>query len=198
MQEIIFYIFSAIATLGALMVVFAKNPVRAVLSLILTFIATAATWIILGSEFLAMLLILVYVGAVMVLFLFVVMMLDIKVAQTRTKLIKWLPLVLLVPISLIVLLTKAMSPKYFDLLKSPLPKGILENLDYNNVHAIGEELFTKYLLQFEVAGIILLAGLVAAIALVFYGPRMRKLNNVDSQLKVRAADRLIIVKGDLR
>jgi NADH-quinone oxidoreductase subunit J len=198
MQEIIFYIFSTIATIGALMVVFAKNPVRSVLSLILTFIASAATWIILVSEFLAMLLVLVYVGAVMVLFLFVVMMLDIQIAQQHTKLIKWVPIALLMPTSLIILLTKATSPQDFDLLKSPLPQGILEKLDYNNVHAIGEELFTKYLLQFEISGIILLAGLVAAIALVFHGPRMRKLNNVDSQLKVKASDRLIIVKGDLR
>lgn len=198
MQEIIFYIFSTIATIGALMVVFAKNPVRSVLALILTFIAVAATWVILGSEFLAMLLVLVYVGAVMVLFLFVVMMLDIKIEQKHTKLVKWVPIALLLPISLIILLSKAMSPEYFDLLKSPLPQGILEKLDYNNVHAIGEELFTKYLLQFEIAGIILLAGLVAAIALIFHGPRMRKLNNIDSQLKVKAADRLIIVKGDLR
>ena len=198
MQEIVFYIFSTIATIGALMVVFAKNPVRAVLALILTFIATAATWIILGSEFLAMLLVLVYVGAVMVLFLFVVMMLDVKVEQSHTKVIKWLPVALLLPLSLILLLTKAMSPEYFDLLKSPLPQGILEKLDYNNVHAIGEELFTRYLLQFEIAGIILLAGLIAAIALVFIGPRSRKLNNIDSQLKVKAADRLIIIKGDLR
>jgi NADH-quinone oxidoreductase subunit J len=198
MQQIIFYIFSTIAVIGALFTVFARNPVRSALALILTFIATAATWIILGSEFLAMLLVIVYVGAVMVLFLFVVMMLDISAAQARSRLIKWLPIALLVPICLIMLLTKALSGQTFDLLNSPLQQGVLHQLDYNNVQAIGEVLFTKYLLHFEIAGMILLAGVIAAISLVFTGPRKRKLNNVDSQLKVKASDRLIIIKGDLR
>jgi len=195
MQRYILLFFELLTITGALMVVTAKNPVKAVLSLIFTFVSCSIVWLMLHAEFLSVTLILVYVGAVTVLFLFVVMMLDIKSATLKSSLIKFYPLVMLVPIALVFSLVQGLAPFKLDVNEAPLPPGVIYNLDYSNVKAIGEILFTDYLFHFEVAGIILLSAMVAAIALVFAGPRKRLTQNAFTQISTEPQDRLKLIKG---
>jgi NADH-quinone oxidoreductase subunit J len=162
--ELIFYAFSALLIGAAVMVISVRNPVYAALALVLAFFSSAAIWLLLQVEFLAIVLILVYVGAVMVLFLFVVMMLDINVAPLKEGFIRYLPAGIAVAAVmagefLLVLWSRGkFGPEAF-----PVPEPV--PLDYNNTQAIGEWMYTRFLLPFEVAGIILLVAIIAAIAL---------------------------------
>jgi NADH-quinone oxidoreductase subunit J len=193
MTDIFFYLFAAIALISAVMVILARNPVRSVLSLIVTFLSTAVIWLLLGAEFLAVTLVLVYVGAVMVLFLFVVMILDIDFATLRAQLTKWVPLGIGLSLTLFVMLLTIIDRDAH--LQMPIAVTQQLSVAVSNVAMLGELIFTHYLLQFEIAGIILLVAIVAAIGLIYRGPRDRKVQNIAQQIAVKATDRVRLVDG---
>lgn len=190
-QHIIFYLFSLLMLGSATAVITARNPVHSVLFLVLTFFAASAIWIFLQSEFLALALIFVYVGAVMTLFLFVVMMLNIDLAPLRKGFIRYLPLGLLVIILLMAFLFIAIKPGYtnFDAYKM-----VVQPADYSNVKALGSILYTDYVYPFELAAVLLLVAIIAAITLTFRGRRNRKLQQINEQVRVRKEDRIKIIK----
>lgn len=186
----IFYLFAAIAVGSAISVVTARNPVRSVLSLVATFFAMAGVWMILHAEFLSLILLLVYVGAVMTLFLFVVMMLNIDREQRSSGFVNYLPFgVLLVMLLLGVMLT-TIGPKYFGSLEVPALAGA----DYSNLAALGDVLYTEYAYPFEIAGVILLAAIIASITLTHRGPVRRKVQSIDAQVATRREDAVRLVK----
>lgn len=185
-----FYFFASIALSAAGAVIVSKNPVHSVLSLVLTFVATAALWIIAQAEFLGIILILVYVGAVMVLFLFVVMMLDVDLEELRSSLKQHLLVAVLTAGTLAVLLVRWIVAANSNFLELPMVSAEAEN-----VRNLGEVLFTRFLLPFEVAGIILLTAMIAAISLTFRG-KQDKNKGIDPALQsqVKKSDRLRIIK----
>jgi NADH-quinone oxidoreductase subunit J len=193
MQNVLFWLFAGIAVCAAILVIFAKNPVRAVLSLILTFISTAVTWLMLDAEFLGITLILVYVGAVMVLFLFVVMMLDITFATIEAKFSRWLPIGLLVTAGIVgCLLIQFVHAKInFDQAVRKLSYAA----DASNTQLLGKLVFSKYLLQFEAAGVLLLVAIIAAIGLIYRGPQARKIQNISAQIDTQPKNRVRLVDG---
>lgn len=194
----LFYCFSLFAVLGGCFVISARNPVRAVLSLVFTFFCMAANWLLLESEFLGIALVLVYVGAVMVLFLFVVMMIHLETSIQQTFVRHW-PIGVLFAIGFLVILLLAVSPKYF----APHDAGLTPyGADFNHIKALGQLLYTEYLLPFEIAGVVLLLAMIAAIGLTYRGPRKCKPQQPGQQVQVRREDRLKIIKmeaqkGDL-
>jgi len=189
--ELVFYGFSAIAIFAASMVVISKNAVRSVLWLVLTFFSMAAIWMLLESEFLAIVLVLVYVGAVMVLFLFVVMMLDIEITEKEAFTKHW-PVGLIIACLMLGVLGWLVGGDYFGLESMPLPPP--RALDYSAVKTLGAVLYTDFLLPFEMAGIILLIAMIAAIALTFRGPRHVKSQKAAMQVRASKKDRLTLVK----
>jgi NADH-quinone oxidoreductase subunit J len=190
----IFYLFSAILVISSLMVITVKNPVMAAFYLVLCFFSTAPIWLLMEAEFLAVVLVLVYVGAVMVLFLFVVMMLDINVATLRKGFVNNLPLAILTSLAMLTTLVMVFNSAAFNLenYAQPARKG----LDFNNTVELGKVLYTQYLLQFEVAAVILLVAIIAAISLTLRRRPNTKHQNIDEQVSVRSADRLKVVKLD--
>lgn len=192
LTQLSFYFFASIAIVSAIFVIIAKNPVRSVLSLIVTFFAMGSLWILLESEFLALTLVLVYVGAVMVLFLFVVMMLDIEYAAIKSFFTAYLPIGIGISALVVISLIYAVGPRSDALfaLKTPVPYP--DNLDL--VTTLGTLLYTEYLYPFLVAGILLLVAIIAAISLTYRGQRHRKVQNPDKQIAVRKEDRLRIIK----
>ena len=193
--QFIFYGCSVLLIASALMVITSKNSVRAVMFLILSFFFAACIWMILEAEFLAILLILVYVGAVMVLFLFVVMMLDIDFAELRQGFSSHLPIGVLVSGALLYLLfslvnSTAFGPEFFPI---PDPRAA----DYSSVTELGKLLYTEYFYPFEIAALILMVAMVSAISLAFRGKRKgTKTQDIEYQVSVKKADRLRIVKMD--
>ena len=191
-ETFIFYVFSAITVFAASRVVSVRNPVFAAMFLVLTFFSCAGIWLLLEAEFLAITLVLVYVGAVMVLFLFVVMMLDVNVEPLREGFVKYLPVGLLVGaimfIEMVLLITRSFKSDSF-----PAPANAAA-ADYSNTEALGELLYSKYLFQFEVAAIILLVAIVAAIALTMRRRPDTKYQKPAEQINVTKADRLRVVK----
>jgi NADH-quinone oxidoreductase subunit J len=191
--EIVFYAFSLVMLAGAVMVITVRNSVYAALSLVLTFFSASALWMLLEVEFLAIILILVYVGAVMVLFLFVVMMLDINVAPLKEGFIRYLPAGITVAVLMAVeLLLVIWSKGRFEEGAYPLPAPGPEG--YSNTKAVGELLFTNYLLAFEVAGVILLVAIVAAVALTHRQRTGRHRQNPSLQVRVQRDERVRLVK----
>ncbi|RJQ47655.1 MAG: NADH-quinone oxidoreductase subunit J [Gammaproteobacteria bacterium] len=192
-EQIIFYIFASILTLSALGVITARNPVHAVLLLVLAFFTSAALWLLLEAEFLAITLVLVYVGAVMVLFLFVVMMLDINITRMREGFARYLPLGMLVALVIAFEMALVLGPQHFGLERVPAP--MRHTAGYSNTAELGSVLYTVYLYPFEIAAAILLVAIVAAIALTL---RKRTQNtryqNPGEQVLVRREDRVRIVK----
>ena len=191
--HIIFYIFAAVAIFSAIMVISQNNPVRCVLFLVLTFFASAGLWILADAEFLALILILVYVGAVMTLFLFVVMMLNIDVESMKGHVIRYLPFGLI----LVAFLT--------GLLMISIPKGSfmadttgqiseVKHPVVSNTERLGRVLYTDYFLVFELAAVILLVAIVASIALVHRGAVRSKRQNVTEQIMTRKEDRVRLIK----
>ncbi|MDX1556543.1 MAG: NADH-quinone oxidoreductase subunit J, partial [Xanthomonadales bacterium] len=161
--EIIFYLFALVMTGAAVMVITVRNPVYAALFLVLTFFSAAGIWMLLEAEFLAIVLILVYVGAVMVLFLFVVMMLDINLAPLKEGFIRYLPVaVVIAAVMALELLLVLWARGRFGTESWPVPEPNPEG--YSNTQEVGEWLYTNYLLPFEVAGVILLVAIIAAVA----------------------------------
>lgn len=190
--QILFYSFSALTLLSAAMVILSKNPVRAVLFLVLTFFSMGGIWMLLEADFLAMTLVLVYVGAVMVLFLFVVMMLDIDIAALRSSFMRHLPIGILVSVLIVVALVLALHKNEwaFDANKI-IP---FQDAQFSEVKQLGELLYTHYLYPFELAGVLLLVAIVAAISLTFRGHRKSRIQEPSAQIKVKKADRLEIIQ----
>jgi NADH-quinone oxidoreductase subunit J len=192
--EILFYAFSAVLVVAALGVITARNPVHAALFLVFAFLNSAVIWLLLEAEFLAIVLMLVYVGAVMVLFLFVVMMLDINVAQMREGFTRYAPLGILIAVLVVVEIGSVVWVKHLGVVSEAAPAAALQG--YSNTRALGELLYTKYLYPFELAAMILLLAIVAAIVLTLRHRVGLKAQDVAGQVAVRAKDRIRIVKMD--
>lgn len=190
-EQIIFYIFATILVFAGMRVITARNPVHAALFLVLCFVTSSAIWMLLEAEFLALTLVLVYVGAVMVLFLFVVMMLDINQAPLKEGFAKYLPLG--GSVALIVVAEMALII-YRNVTVERFPSPAAASADYSNTKALGGVLYTEYFYSFEIAAMILLIAIVAAISLTLRRRPETKKQVVGEQVKVRAADRLRMVK----
>ncbi|AZR93413.1 NADH:ubiquinone oxidoreductase subunit J [Bordetella trematum] len=187
--SVLFYILAFVLVVAAFRVITARSPVTAVLHLILAFANAAMLWMLLGAEFLALLLVLVYVGAVMVLFLFVVMMLDIRIDNLRRGLKTYLPLGLTVGLIMVVEMVFVLYSTWGEAGPQVVMAG-----DYNNARALGETLYTQYVYGVEVGGALLLVGMVAAIALTLRQRRDAKYNDPSAAVRVRAKDRFRMVK----
>ena len=191
-QEIVFYLFSFVMLASAVMVVSVRNPVYAALFLILTFFTAAAIWILLEVEFLAIVLVVVYIGAVMVLFLFVVMMLDINIAPLKEGFIRYLPVGLLVALVMAAEMVTVLWGKA-RLGEDMFPPLAPTEPGFSNTQAVGEWLYTQYLLPFEVAGVILLVAMIAAIALTLRKRPGVKTQNPSKQVRVRREERIRLI-----
>ncbi len=192
---IFFYLFSGICVASAVMVIAARNPVHSVLFLILAFVNAAGLFVLMGAEFLAMILIVVYVGAVAVLFLFVVMMLDVDFAELRQGFLSYLPVgalvgaVLLVEL-LIVVGAWAIGPDVAKAVTSPIPAPS----DISNTQALGLVLYTRYVYYFQAAGVVLLVAMVGAIVLTLqHKPNVRR-QNIAGQVARGRASAIEVVK----
>jgi len=191
-EKIVFYLFAAILLFAATRVITVRNPVHAALHLVLAFFTSAGLWMLLEAEFLAITLVLVYVGAVMVLFLFVVMMLDINVAPVKEGFIKYLPVGLSVAGLMILEMYLVVRSKSFgaEQMPTPMPKGS----DYSNTRELGSVLYTDYVYPFEIASVILLVAIIAAIALTMRKRPETRFQNPAEQVKARRQDRVRLVK----
>ena len=189
-----FYVFAAAAVAAAVGVISMKNPVHAALLLVLTFFSVACTWILAGAEFLGIALILVYVGAVMVLFLFVVMMLDIDVAPLREGFVRYLPIGLLVAVVMLGEVVTLIGVKASS--AAPLATDAAAAANIPNTTWLARALFTDFLLPFEVAAVILTIAVVAAVMLTLRRRVGVKHQDPSAQSRVRAGDRLRMVKMD--
>ena len=190
-KTFLFYVFAALSILAGLRVITARNPVHAVLFLVLAFFNVAGLWLLLNAEFLAIALVMVYVGAVMVLFLFVVMMLDINIERMRTKFWSYLPIGALVGVIMVGEMALLLSGRYFGL--EALPAQAVP-IDYSNTKALGVLLFTDYVYPFELASVILLVGIIAAVMLTLRHRKDVKHLDPAAQVAVKAKDRLRIVR----
>ena len=190
--EILFWAFSAVLTGAALGVILSRNPVHSVLFLVLCFFNAAVLWLLIEAEFLAIVLVLVYVGAVMVLFLFVVMMLDINIEQLREGFARNAPLGVLIALIMVVELWYVLWVRRLGIempgATAALPEG------HSNTAEIGAVLYTQYVYPFQLAAIILLIAIVAAITLTMRHRPGQKVQDVASQVAARAGDRVRIVK----
>jgi NADH-quinone oxidoreductase subunit J len=190
-KTILFYIFSAVTVLAALRVITARNPVHAALFLVLAFFNVAGLWMLLQAEFLALVLIMVYVGAVMVLFLFVVMMLDINIEQVRQGFWKNLPLGALVGGLMVAEMAAVLSGRYFSVANLP-PQAMPAN--YSNTKDLARGLYTDYAYPFEIASVILLLGIIAAVMLTLRRRKDNKAMHSSDQIAVKSKDRMRLVK----
>ncbi len=189
-QLVAFYLFSAIILASAAMVIFARNPVHSVLWLIVAFFNAAGLMVLVGAEFIAMLLVIVYVGAVAVLFLFVVMMLDIDFAELRAGFAKNLPLGLILALVLVCELVLGLGAYRAGAVELGVPEAGAATVRDNvpNIQAMGELLYTKYIFLFEVAGLILLVAMVGAIVLTHRKTFSAKEQNISQQVQRRPED----------
>jgi NADH-quinone oxidoreductase subunit J len=188
---IIFYFFATLLVIFATVVVVSRNTVYSVLALIFCFVCSSVLWMLLRAEFLALMLIFVYVGAVMTLMLFVVMMLNIDLEKMREKFTHVLPLSIVVLTLLVAILTLVFH-HHLPGAQTQLPTQLI---GASNTQSMGTLLFTKYLYPFEIAGMILLVAMVAAISLAFFGRKPgTKSQNVQQQHLANKADRMTVVK----
>jgi NADH-quinone oxidoreductase subunit J len=185
----LFLLFAGVMLLAALRVITTRNPVHAVLFLVLAFFSAAALWLLLRAEFLAIVLVLVYVGAVMVLFLFVVMMLDINVDKLRQGFWRHVPLGLGIAALIVLQMWLVLSQPGWQGMTEPGP-GIAA---VNNIEVLGRLTFTRYVFPLQIAGVILLVAIIAAIALTLRGRKDSKHQDPSSQVKVRREDRIRLV-----
>lgn len=186
---ILFYVLAIVLVVAAFRVITATSPVTAVLHLILAFANASMIWMLLGAEFLGLLLVLVYVGAVMVLFLFVVMMLDIKMEELRTQIKTYLPMGLIVGLIMVVEMSFVLATSWGQV----GPAAEMGD-DYNNTRALGELMYTEYAYAVEVGAVLLLVGMIAAISLTLRKRRDVKYNDPGASVRVRAADRVRLVE----
>jgi len=191
-EQIVFYLFSGMLIFSASMVVVMRNPIHAALFLILSFFASSAIWLLLQSEFLAITLVLVYVGAVMVLFLFVVMMLDINKVTVQEGFARYLPLGISVAVLMVIAMGLVVGSDYFLSERYTATQQLDPN--YSNARELGLAIYTEYLYQFEIAGAILLVAIIAAITLGMSKLKITKAINPDQQVFVKKEDRLRVVK----
>lgn len=205
--QVIFYIFAILAVGSALMVISQNNPVRCVLFLVLTFFASSVLWILAEAEFLALILVLVYVGAVMTLFLFVVMMLNIDVESMKGHFMRYLPFGLILVALLTGLLmvaipggtfktnveTQSSSVPGSQLFDVQVQDTIVQKAQVSNTEALGLVLYTDYFLAFELAATILLVAIVAAITLAHRGAIRSKRQNITEQIMTRSTDRVKLI-----
>lgn len=191
-EQFIFWFFAAILVFSGVMVITVRNPVFAVLFLVLAFFTSAGLWLLLEAEFLAITLVLVYVGAVMVLFLFVVMMLDINLAPLQEGFSRYLPVGIAIGALIIFEMYLVLGQEHFGLqqVASPIPHAA----DYSNTRELGRMLYTAYVYPFEIASAILLVAIIAAIALTLRARRQTKYMSPEKQVAVQRADRIRIVK----
>ncbi len=191
-HTIIFYALAAILIVSSLAVITVKNPVYAALSLVLAFFTSAAIWLLLEAEFLAITLVLVYVGAVLVLFLFVVMMLDINVDKLREGFARYLPVGIIIGVVIFIQLAVVLGYDQFgvDKVADPVKHGA----DYSNTKELGGVLYTEFVYAFELAAAILLVAIIAAISLTLRRRPGTKAQNIDSQVRVQRNDRVRMVK----
>ncbi len=193
--QVIFYVFSGLTVLSALMVITQNNPVRCVLFLVLAFFASSILWILVNAEFLALILILVYVGAVMTLFLFVVMMLNIDIESMKTHFMRHLPLGLILVALLVSLLMVALPKDAFNtgVEVSVARSQLAATPVLSNTEALGMVLYTDYVFAFELAAVILLVAIIAAITLVHRAPIRSKRQNIVNQIMTRREDRVTLL-----
>lgn len=192
-MKILFYIFAIILVLSALRVITTRNPVHAALFLVLAFFSSSAIWLLLEAEFLAITLVLIYVGAVMVLFLFVVMMLDINFTPLREGFARYLPVGTIVGLLILVEMGLVVGSRHFGLDKVPVPIPASADSIPNTV-LLGRVLYTDYVYPFEIAAVILLVAMIAAIALTMRPHRQSKYLDPAAQVRVRREDRIQLVK----
>ncbi|MFW9479466.1 NADH-quinone oxidoreductase subunit J [Xanthomonas euvesicatoria pv. euvesicatoria] len=189
-----FYAFSAVAVVSAGAVISVRNPVYAVLCLILTFFSMACIWLLVGAEFLGVTLVLVYVGAVMVLFLFVVMMLDIDTSRLREGWVKYMPLGVIVAVAMLAQMVTLIGVKARSATPFPADNAAAQAADSSNLTWLAKSLYTEFLLPFEFAAVILTVAVVAAVMLTLRKRTGIKLQNAGEQSRVKAGDRLRMVK----
>ena len=187
-EAIVFYAFAAILLVSALCVITARNPVHAALFLVLAFFTASAIWLLLRAEFLAITLVLVYVGAVMVLFLFVVMMLDINIERLREGFWRNLPVAVVVGGLMAFEMVSVLAYRIYG-----APRPNVQPLSYSNTKELGRLLYTDYVYAFEIAAVVLLVAIIAAIALTHRKRRETKYQDPGQQVKVRREDRVRLV-----
>jgi len=187
-ETVLFYVFAAVLVVSAIAIITVRNPVHAVLCMVLCFFTTAALWLLLRAEFLAIALVLVYVGAVMVLFLFVVMMLDVNVEQLRAGIWKNLPLALVVGGIMIFEMVALLARQYFGGL-APHEAGP----GYSNTKELGMVLYTDYAYPLEIAAVILLVAIIAAIALTLRRRKDTRRPSPSDQIRARREERVRLV-----
>ncbi len=190
-KEFVFYFLSAVLLVAALRVITARNPVHAALFLVLAFFSMGGVWLLLQAEFLAITLVLVYVGAVMVLFLFVVMMLDINLERLRRNFWSYLPVGALIGLLMVAEMVLVVGGRYFSAQSAPAP--VAPAAGYSNTREIGRLLYTDYVYAFELAAVILLVAIIAAIALTQRRRKDSKRMDPAAQIAVKARDRVRIV-----
>ena len=193
LQALAFYVFATVVMVSGLMVVVSRNPVYSVLFLILAFFNAAALFVLIGAEFIAMILVIVYVGAVAVLFLFVVMMLDINLTELREGFLKYLPIGALIGVILFaeILFGLGVFTGTADAVKGAAPLGV-QGMPIDNTRAIGQVLYTQYFYLFQIAGLVLLVAMIGAIVLTLRSrPGVRR-QNVSDQL-YRPKDQVVTV-----
>lgn len=187
-STVLFYVLALVLVIAAFRVITARSPVTGVLHLILVFFTASMIWMLQGAEFLSLLLVLVYVGAVMVMFLFVVMMLDVGMEAIKGGLKTYLPLGLTVGAIMVLEMGFVLARTWFD----SGERAVMPD-DYDNTHALGVAMYTDYAFAVQVGGVILLVGMVSAIALTLRRRSDVKVNKPAQQVRVRAKDRLRIV-----
>ena len=187
---VLFYLFSAVTVFAALRVITARSPVHSALFLVLTFCSAACIWMLLKAEFLAITLVLVYVGAVMVLFLFVVMLLDINLDQVRRGFWRNLPVALVVGVIVVIELAIVLMTS-FRVRQSDVPAL---PADYSNTKALGKLIYTEYVYAFEIAAVLLLVAMVAAIALTLRRRKDARYTDPVQAVRTRREDRIRLVR----
>jgi NADH-quinone oxidoreductase subunit J len=189
-EKVLFYAFAAILIVAALRVITSRNPVHSVLYLILAFFTASGLWVLLQAEFLAITLVLVYVGAVMVLFLFVIMMLDIEVATLKSEFVKYLPIGIVVGGTVIAEIGFIIYHSLFSNAQETIKALPSHAEGYSNVKELGKVIYTQHIFAFEIAAAVLLVAIVAAIALSMRHRKTVKRQDVSKQVKVRRQDRV--------
>ena len=190
-RTFVFYFLATVLVFASLRVVTLRNPVHAALNLVLAFFSASGIWVLLQAEFLAIALILVYVGAVMVLFLFVVMLLDINLDRLREGFWSYLPLGAIVALLIVAEMSLVLYARFSGVSESVAGQT---GASFSNAKAVGRLLFTDYVYPFELASVILLVGIVAAVALTLRGKRKSKAVSPSEQVFVKAKDRVRIIK----
>ena len=190
-EKFLFYLFALILLISAVRVITVRNPVHAALFLVLAFFTSAALWLLIEAEFLAIVLVLVYVGAVMVLFLFVIMMLDINVAPLREGFIRYLPVGVAVALMIVIVMGLVVGSSYFR----AAPYNLIPHAaDYSNTQELGSVLYTFYVYPFEISAVILLVAIIAAISLTMRRREGTKYQNPARQVRVSRDDRVRLVR----